>query len=215
MIFGKNLINKMVKILLTALFPLFLLFFIQPVFALNNGLQKVLLPFNTISHIKFSYTEIRKSVFFKKEQYSNGIITYKKPDIIIKEVLKPQNKTYKIVNNVLTVSALDRKSKKLKTNKININNFPQLYQFVNLVKSILSGDIKFIQSHYTFKLDEKELMWTLTLFPIKNFDAENIEQELLKKIKITANHEQLLTIKMLGFGGESSEIIINKILERS
>jgi len=215
MIFGKNLINQMLKILFAVLFPLILLFFIQPVFAFNNGLQKVLLPFNTISHIKFSYTEIRKSVFFKKEQYSHGQITYKKPDIIIKEVLNPQNKTYKIVNKILTISSLDKESKKLKINKVNIENFPQLYQFVELVKSILSGDIKFIKSHYTFKLNEEEQIWTLTLFPIKSFDAENIEQEVLKKIKITANHKQLLAIKMLGFGGESTEIIINTILERS
>ncbi len=212
MIFGKNVIDKMLRILFTVLFPVFL---IQPVFAFNNDLQKVLLPFNTISHIKFSYTEIRKSVFFKKEQNSHGQITYIKPDIIIKEVLNPQNKTYKIVNSVLTISSLNKESKKLKINKVNIENFPQLYQFVELVKSILSGDIKFIKSHYTFKVNEEEQMWTLTLFPLKSVDAENINQEVLKKIKITGNHQQILAIKMLGFGGESTEIIINTILERS
>ena len=97
MIFGKNLINQMLKILFAVLFPLILLFFIQPVFAFNNGLQKVLLPFNTTSHIKFSYTEIRKSVFFKKEQYSHGQITYKKPDVIIKEVLNPRIRHMKLL----------------------------------------------------------------------------------------------------------------------
>jgi len=180
----------------------------------DTELNDLLLPFTKVSLIQFTYHESRISVFFKTPQISHGKILFKYPDQVIKEVLKPEYQKYELTKNSLVISnsnGSDRQSHNKK--QVNINNYPQLKQFIELIKALLSGNIEFLQQHYNMKIKSKEQQsWTLLLAP--RFFPDEMEQRTVKSIQIQGSDEQINSIKITGFGGEQSELTIEQILNK-
>lgn len=174
----------------------------------QSDLEQLLLPFTKISSIHFSYTETRSSMFFKKAQVSSGEIQFIQPDRIIKRVIKPQYQEFDIDKEQLTIRSLSKPDR-----QININQYPQLKHFVLLIKAVLSGDSQYLRQHYTIALttqNESIAFWLLSLIP-RDF-PDQIENKSIQSIAIKGKDGQITAIKMQGFAGESSELIIDKIM---
>ncbi|MFK5984653.1 MAG: hypothetical protein QM479_04400 [Pseudomonadota bacterium] len=184
----------------------------------NTELEKLLFPFTKISSIHFSYTEIRTSFFFKKAQISSGEIQFIQPDIIIKQVLNPENIRYEINNNSLTIYQTKNSSNSKTGTQLNIEDYPQLKQFIDLLKALLSGDAQFLRENYKITIAHKESSnqakgdWELKLVPINLNKNIELEQKHLQSISIRTLEQHIKSIKMLGYGGEISELKIEQIL---
>ncbi|MCK5538683.1 MAG: hypothetical protein KAI02_00225 [Gammaproteobacteria bacterium] len=175
----------------------------------NKTLESLLLPFTQISSIHFNYTEIRSSFFFKKKQISQGNIQYIKPDTIIKRIVKPHYKKIEIHKNKLVIHSMEKGAL-----KVDINDYPQLKHFIHLIKSILNGNAHYISKYYEVSLDlNSKSFLILNLIPKKL--PNNNEVKRIKSIHITINYDQINSIKILGFGGETSTLMINDILEKT
>ncbi len=174
----------------------------------NEQLQKLLLPFSKINSIQLSYTETRGSFLFKKPQIFEGEILFSKPDIVIKKVLEPEYKKYEINGNTLTISSSINNIE-----QVNLDNHARLKQYVNLIKSILSGDSQYIQQFYDVKIEYKQNhSWILNLMPKLSMEELDLGQKYLQSIHINGVAAQIKYIKLLGFNGEYDELKINQIL---
>ncbi len=173
----------------------------------NIELENALLPFRKIASIRFTYSEIRRSFFFKKKQVSSGTIHYIKPDILIKHIIKPSDKKIKITQDKLMISRLEKE-----TLILDINHYPQLTHFIHLMKAILSGDAHYIRQYYKIQLVmNQKSIWTLTLTP-KDFIEQN-EAKTIKSVQINVINDEIQRIKMIGFSGETSTLVIEEVLE--
>ena len=173
----------------------------------STDLEEILHPFTQHSSIHFTYTEIRTSIFFKNPQVSTGEIRFIKPDKIIKAVLKPEIKNYEISQNKLIISSPEKPIKELR-----ITDYPHLKRFIDLIKNLLSGDVKSLRENYRLTIKKMPIdLWELNLNPRR--DPAEIEQRDIKSILIKGRSKQIKTIKMIGFGGEVSELRIESVLD--
>jgi len=173
----------------------------------DKQLERLLQPFIQISFVHFSYTETRNSLFFKKAQKSTGEIQFRKPDLIIKYVLTPQKQKFSIKNNQLIRYNSDNKK-----DTLNINDYPQLKNYIALIKAILSGDAVFLRQYYNISIENPAYAWLFILTPKNVLDA--LWQKSIKSIQISGIDDRINSIKIAGFAGEQSELIIEKIIEQ-
>jgi hypothetical protein len=223
MISGKILFKfkKQIIVILSLLF-----YFNSQACLANTKLQDLLLPFKKITLVKFTYTETRKSVFFKKPLVSYGKIEFIHPDKITKEVLKPSYKKFIINKDILTITdtiKTNNKDEKIKKKQLTLTRHPKLKQFIDLLKALLSGEDLFLQKHYDIsisKLTANEntlkkttyLSWKLILTP-KIF-PDDLEKHNIKSIQIVGTSENIKSIEINGFAGEYSLLTIDKILQK-
>jgi len=185
---------------------------VSQVYSSENNLQQLLQPFKSITFIHFTYTQKRYSLFFKQPQESRGEIIFEKPDTLTKRELQPHQKTYQIQNNQLSVSEYDKNKQLSKNAEIHLSNYPQLQQFVDLYKALLSGNADFLAQHYSYQIQNHAENWDLQLTPLPVNDVMNMQQQRLKTVQITASKDKIQSIHMLGHGGEKSELYIDKII---
>ncbi len=204
-----------------------LLFYINSQACLaNTELQNLLLPFKQITLVKFTYTETRKSVFFKKPLLSSGEIEFIRPDKIIKEVLKPSYKKFIINQETLTIIdtiKTNHKNEDIKKKQLKLTHYPKLKQFIDLLKALLSGDALFLQKHYDISISQlapnkndlkktTHLSWKLILTP--QIFPDNLEKQTIKTIQIVGTQSHIKSIEINGFADEYSLLTIDKILQK-
>jgi len=188
-------------------FLLFYLIFFPLICSADTQLEQLLQPFTKISSVHFSYIETRSSLFFKKEQKSTGEMRFVKPDIIIKQILTPFKQKFIINKNQLSHYNSENKLRRL-----NINDYPQLKNYIALLKAVLNGDAAFLRMHYDFSIENRAETWLLTLSPI--IVSDELPQRSIKSIQINAADDQINYIKMFGFGNEYSELLIERIIKK-
>jgi len=186
-------------------------------------LKNIISPFTRIASIHFSYTEHRSSLFFKQEQISTGEILFVKPDRVIKNIIKPSYKSYEINKEQLDIR-LSQSTNNV-SQSIDINDYPQLKRFIGLIKALFSGDSHFLQNNYNIKILQRQIkrqnIWHLGLTPKKTSitkyqDSVDIQQsDPVSIIEIQGKNEEIQSIFIKGFGGESSKMYINKIISIS
>ena len=198
---------------------LFLLVMTANIFAgESNELQELLSPYTNIQHIKLAYHEKRFSLFLKQAKLYQGYIEYTQPDQFRKHIDGPDSLTFVIKANQLTIHRFDAKTNQHSNTTMSLDDYPQLKQFRALFSALLQGNAAQLTPYYQYEIDAMADNKTrLRLKPqISDPFTQRSEQpaNISRSIEIIFSRQTIETINMSGFGGEKSELRIDKVIEK-
>jgi len=197
-------------------------FFLVSLFLLNTAfassspvqddikLQKLLVPFTNMKHVKMAYHEKRFSMFLKQPREYQGTIEYIYPDLFIKQVLTPVRKKFVINQDQLTIHSYNSgdNNKQEQEHSVSLNDYPQFKQFQTLLSALLQGDASKLTQYYRYNiysLSDNQVRLKLKSHLADTFTQE--QQTSSEHIEIILQNNLIKKITLFGFGGEKSELI--------
>lgn len=182
----------------------------------DRELQQLLAPFAVTPYIKLAYLEKRFSLFLKQPQEFRGSIEYTRPDQLIKQVLSPTKKRFVIQHNQLTIYTYESKNgndnKTESKQTVSLDDYPQFKQYRAIFTGLLEGNAAQITQHYRYEIYSMPDDQTGLMLKPQIADPFTQEQQNINKhIEIIFHHQLIKKITMTGFGGERSELYIERL----
>ncbi len=119
----------------------------------------------------YQFTEKKFYSFLKKPTEIHGVLLYKKPDILEKNILSANKQaSYRIVANKLYISKTGKKER-----KVLLSNYPEVLALANSIRALLAGEIRVLRQFFDIELKGSIERWTLVLTPTDIDLEEKIE----------------------------------------
>jgi outer membrane lipoprotein-sorting protein len=145
------------------------------------------------------YTETKTIALLKNPVESSGILRYRRPDHVEKQVLQPKDELIVVDGQQLTWK--DGSSGKTRT--LPLQNNAVLAALVESIRATLAGDLPALQRFFTIKLDGTATHWTLSLTPL-----DKAMQSKVQAVRIEGSDNQVKLIDVMESGGDHSVMII-------
>ncbi|VAW79918.1 hypothetical protein MNBD_GAMMA12-2684 [hydrothermal vent metagenome] len=127
----------------------------------------------------YQFTEKKFYSFLKKPTAIHGILLYKKPDVLEKNILSGNKKaSYRIVANKLYISKEGKKDR-----KVLLSNYPEILALANSIRALIAGKIGVLKQFFDIELKGSIERWTLLLTPTDIDLEEKIEFLEIKGVK--------------------------------
>ncbi len=160
----------------------------------------LLLAKNNIKNYRF--IEKKFYSFLKKPTEIHGVLRYKQPNTLEKNILSLNKKaSYRIIGNKLFIKKAGKKER-----KVLLSHYPEVLALANSIRALFAGEITVLQEFFAIELKGSPENWTLILTPTDIDLEEKIEflevkgeQGRLKQIiiKDTDGDKSILTLMAL------------------
>jgi hypothetical protein len=106
------------------------------------------------------YVEKKFSALLSEPVVSSGMLVYRRPDVVEKNVAVPRQESFRIAGQEITVTRKDTRR------RIALSSEPLLAAFAASLRGVLSGDAGLLGAHYRMALTGTERDWSLDLVPV-------------------------------------------------
>lgn len=107
-----------------------------------------------------SFVEKKYSSLLAEPVVSSGILVYRRPDVVEKNIESPRKERYRFVGDELLL--LRNGAEK----RIALSSQPLLQAFAASLRGVLGGDMALLRSHYQLSLQGVETSWQLVMTPV-------------------------------------------------
>ena len=140
------------------------------------------------------YREKKYLDFLKIPLFSEGFMYYRAPSYLKKEVLTPEQESFVIQGNELSISGPDRE-----TRNLHLGDYPLLQGFVESLRATLGGDLGTLQQYYRVELQGNQRAWQLRLTP-----TERALAQYISRITIHGEASRIRSVHTLETDGDHS-----------
>lgn len=174
-----------------------------PVFAggVSDGefsLETLMHALAEVRSIDAAFRETREVEILNDPVILTGILRYRAPDFVKKQVLLPRRESIEINAKELYIDTPEAGQRRLR-----LDDYPAIAAFVESFRATLSGDLDSLRRYYHTALKGTFDDWRLRLEPA---DAAMAEQ--VKAVKISGQHARVLSITTFEAGGGRSVMMI-------
>lgn len=148
-----------------------------------------------------NYTEIKTLASLREPLKAEGVLRYRFPSSLEKEVHRPRVERYVIHGDSMEIY----RNGELKR-QVRLADYASLQLFVNSFIATLGGDLAGLRRYYTLLLEGTRADWTLQLMPI---DPEL--QRVVKRITVHGQGDRILSFETLQPNDDSSKMLITSI----
>ncbi len=161
-------------------------------------LERLMETLAAVETIDATFTERKELAILREPLVSTGILRYRAPAYLQKQILQPQQENYEIRDDWLSIetSAEGRQD-------FYLRGYPLLRAFVEPVRAILAGDLRTLRRYYRVQLQEQAEDWLLRLEPVDKEIAKYVTA-----IVIRGRYDRLLSVETLETGGDRSLMTI-------
>lgn len=142
----------------------------------------------------YNYTETKYMSFFQDPMQSKGILVFRNPDFLQKQVTHPSYDNFKIIGDKLIISRQDKPKR-----EVLLSNYPELLALAESLRATLSGKQDTLKKYYSVKLRGSRSSWQLTLTPT---DIDLVE--IIEFVEIRGKNEFLQQVTIKEVGGDKS-----------
>ncbi len=182
-----NKLNKSLVVLIATVFYM-------PVCFAASELDKVLDNLKQVQSSEARFVEVHTFSFLKEGLTSKGILTYKKPDVIRKQVTEPKTELFEASGDYLKVQQQGGEVRELL-----LQNYPLVATFVNAYRGILSGDKALLMFHFETSFSGDSASWRITLTP-----KDDEVAQLVQAMMVEGAGKRLTKIIIKESGGDQS-----------
>ena len=129
------------------------------------------------------FTETREMTLLQQSLTSRGILTFERPDRLIKQFDPPDGLRYEIDAKRLLIRRSDGTEE-----IIRLDNAPQLLAFVSAMRAVLAGDLNGLRDHFTLDMQGGRQAWRMRLSPKSGLLARQV-----RHIEITGSDSRIET----------------------
>lgn len=169
----------------------------------DRPLTRVLRQLSRKKSALVEFREVKQLSELTRPLELKGILRYRAPDLIEKEVTAPRSEIYRIEGNLLIVSI-----KGVFEREFMLDDYPEFLPFVESLRATLSGDESALRRHYRVGFKGTVERWTLTLVPVDPSLAE-----IVAHIEIRGRDADLERMEIVETDGDRSLMLITRIIE--
>jgi len=153
---------------------------------LADALTDRLSGFANQSELQGSYTESWSASYLSEPLVTQGKLSYKAPDLLIKMIEKPESIVQTIEGDQLTIKREDY------VQTVQLSEQPALAAGIYALRSVLQGNKENLQKYFNLKFNEFDSGWTMKLLPKKEIVADKVKVIILRGLgnKIQQVHIQ-------------------------
>ncbi len=151
-----------------------------------------------VRSIDAAFRETREVEILDEPVILTGILRYRAPDYVKKQVLLPHRESIEINARELYIDSPEAGQRRLR-----LADYPAIAAFVQSFRATLSGDLASLKRHYHVALDGHLEDWRLRLRPIEKAMAEQV-----KAVVIRGRQARVLSIDTRQAGGGHSVMTI-------
>jgi hypothetical protein len=138
-------------------------------------LQTLMNALAEVESVDAAFREIKEVPILDEPITLTGILRYRAPDYVKKQVLLPQRETIEISGDQVYIDSAKRGQHRLR-----LGDYPGVGAFVESFRATLAGDIDSLTRYWRVDLDGDFDRWHLRLEPIDAAMAEQVESILIR-----------------------------------
>lgn len=142
-----------------------------------------------------AFRETRYSSALKAPLESSGVLRFKRPDFLEKQVNEPYFDRFAVEGDRVTLE----RSKGAKPITISLASQPVLQAFIESIRGTLRGDLATLRRYYRVELEGVSTAWTVVLLPT-DVDVGG----LVRMIRIGGRGSRMLTVEVQEASGDRS-----------
>ncbi len=140
-----------------------------------------------------SFIEKKYSSLLAEPVVSSGMLVYRRPDIVEKNIESPRKERYRFIGDELLL--LRNGAEK----RIALSSQPLLQAFAASLRGVLGGDIVLLRNHYQLSLQGVETSWQLVMTPV---DEETLRY--VQRIQVSGRAGRVEQIEVQETSGDRS-----------
>lgn len=161
------------------------------------SLDALMQEFSRTNSAEARFTERKTLAVLDTPVIMQGILSYRRPDYIKKEVLEPAHSVFEIDGDRLSVESAQG------YHTFSLDSHPLLRAFAAPYRAILAGDLNGLRQYYNIGLGGANDAWVMELTP-----KDSRVQERLTRITVTGNGSRITSIRIDESSGDSSLMTI-------
>jgi len=183
--------------------PALLLLCLQPAFAADADLQRVMQALAQRQHGHVSFVERKFIAILDQPVESSGELLFDAPDRLEKRTLRPKAEDLVLQGGVVTAQRGKR------SYVLDLQQYPQIVPFVESIRATLAGDQAALEKYYELSFTGRFERWTLDLIP-----REARLRRTVDHIHIEGGGDRLHRVEITEPGGDRSVLIIGADVEQ-
>ncbi len=161
------------------------------------SLQSLMQHFASVRVLEATFHEEKHLAVLSEPLVAKGVLTYKAPDYLKKEVTAPSAQTFTITGDEFIRDG--RRS-------LSLSDHPQALAIVEAFRATLHGDVDTLKQHYAIEFEARELEWLMILVP-----KDGRVLATLKHIVIEGRDEHVNSVTTLESDGDSTVMTLEVV----
>lgn len=167
------------------------------------GIQDLMNQLATVTQVEANFTERKTLAILREPLVSSGMLRYRSPDYLQKQVVEPRPETYEVKAGHLFIEVPGEGRK-----EIDLDQYTTLRAIVEAIRATMAGDLNTLARYYRIEASGQAEGWTLRLEPRDEEMAHYITA-----ILIGGRDVRVLAIDTLESGGDRSVMTITPLTE--
>jgi hypothetical protein len=151
-----------------------------------------------VTQVEAPYTEKKYSSLLNEPLTSSGMLVYRRPDTVEKNMTTPRNESYRFAGEDLVVVRNGAEK------RYPLQSQPLLASFAASLRGVLAGDQALLQKHYKLALEGEEEAWHLDLVPLDQDTSRYVAHILVSgragqvqqiEVRETSGDRSVLTVR--------------------
>jgi hypothetical protein len=151
-----------------------------------------------VTAVDATFTEQKELAILQEPLITRGILRYRAPSYLKKQILQPYTESYEVDQDWLVIETPTEGQRHFQ-----LRGYPLLRAFVEAIRATLAGDLQTLERYYQVQFQGQAAGWTLRLEP---GDAEMARYVLA--IVIHGQENRLLSIETLEANSDRSLMTI-------
>jgi outer membrane lipoprotein-sorting protein len=161
-------------------------------------LPQLMASLQQVQAAKASFVERKFMRILREPLQSSGQLVYVRPDKLQKDTILPKPERLTVEGGQLTIEQQGDKTRQLA-----LQDFPQIWAFVESIRATLAGDLPTLTRFYDVSLQGSRENWTLQLVP-----KDNKTRALVAIIRISGDNETIRNVKTEEADGDFTSMTI-------
>jgi outer membrane lipoprotein-sorting protein len=161
-------------------------------------LPQLMASLQQVQAAKASFVERKFMRILREPLQSSGQLVYVRPDKLQKDTILPKPERLTVEGGQLTIEQQGDKTRQLA-----LQDFPQIWAFVESIRATLAGDLPTLTHFYDVSLQGRRENWTLQLVP-----KDNKTRALVSIIRISGDNETIRNVKTEEADGDFTSMTI-------
>jgi outer membrane lipoprotein-sorting protein len=161
-------------------------------------LPQLMASLQQVQAAKASFVERKFMRILREPLQSSGQLVYVRPDKLQKDTVLPKPERLTVEGGQLTIEQQGDKTRQLA-----LQDFPQIWAFVESIRATLAGDLPTLTRFYDVSLQGRRENWTLQLVP-----KDNKTRALVAIIRISGDNETIRNVKTEEADGDFTSMTI-------
>lgn len=163
------------------------------------GLPQLMAELGAVKSASAHFVERKYLHILKKPIEASGTLSYRAPDHLRKDTLRPDVERLIVDRDTLTIERQD------KTQTLQLEQYPEVWAIIEAIRATLAGDRKLLERYYFVRFSGGAEAWQMSLEP-----RDPKIERIVRSIRISGSGAHIKHVSTEEADGDRSEMVITE-----